>query len=167
MSLDYLSAAPTLLFGPWWGQPLGEYSDSGYFVETANIRLPSVGGFKVHITIDAGHADELARVVLPTLRLINVHHKIVVNLEAYETFNARVLGDDLPGKFITAYPGDSRARFDRLFDVLDPALFRLRQRGARPGPWPVNRQVTPRGPEARAGTSGLASFCEVRSYAVS
>lgn len=164
MSLGYPHNTRPVPIGPWWGQPASEYDESGYFVETCTIKLPSTGGYKVHITVDLDHADELARVVLPTLRLIHVHHKIACNLEAYEMFNDRVLNDALPGKFITAYPGDTRARFDRMMNTLDPVLHRLRQRGVMPGPWPLNRQTTPMALECRAGTSGLASYVEVDDY---
>jgi hypothetical protein len=147
-----------------WRQPEGEYGgDHVFYAETVNIPLPSTGGLKVHITVDPAQAQELAGVVLPTLRLIRVRHKVVRSSKIYRTLNAGEYGPDMPGKFIAAYPGD-RARFERMLAVLDPVLMRLRVRGVKPGPWPLNRHVTPMATEAQAGTSDLASYCEVRSY---
>jgi hypothetical protein len=155
---------PTLILDVW-RQPQSEYGgDHPFYAETVNIPLPSIGGFKLHITVRPEQAEELASVVLPTLRLINVRHKVVRNLEIYRSLNAREWGDDMPGKFIAVYPGDVRARFDRVLAVLDPVLLRLRARGVEPGPRPLNRHVTPMAQEARAGTSGMATYCEVGSY---
>ena len=45
----------------------------------------------------------------------------------------------------------------RIINVIDPVLTRLRQRGVEPGPWPMNRQANDTVPEEQVGDSGMIS----------
>ena len=68
----------------------------------------------------------------------------------YPTFNQGTQA----GKFITVYAGpDGPAQ--RIIDVIDPVLLRLRLGGVQPGPWPMNRQANHTVPEEVVGESGM------------
>lgn len=136
--------------GPW-GQPPGEYLPTlgTIFDETVTIPLTHLAGFKLHISVDPADADALARVALPTLRLLHVHHKVVRSGALYTQMN---LGSQR-GKFITIYPGPVRPA-QRVVDTLDPTLA---ARGFRPGPVPTTRQSDHRTYEIRVGDSGMIS----------
>jgi hypothetical protein len=134
-----------------YGQPSDEYEMFMpiFFAET-RIKSGQVGGFKLHVTVDVADADRLARVVLPTLRLLHVHHKVVLPGEFYRTMNR---GDER-GKFITIYPGGA-ASSQRIVDAIDPVLLRLRSQGVRPGPIPTTRQSRHKEAEIQIGRSGM------------
>jgi hypothetical protein len=136
--------------GPW-GQPTGEYLPTPRtpFDETVTIPLTDLVGFKLHISAHPDDADVLARVVLPTLRVLHVHHKVVRSEAAYVRLNV----GSQRGKFITIYPGPARSA-QRVLDTLDPTLV---ARGFRPGPVPTTRQSGHREHEIRVGDSGLVS----------
>jgi hypothetical protein len=136
-----------------YGQPNDEYEVFIPFAET-KLKCGQVGGFKLHVTVDTDHADRLARVILPTLRLLHVHHKVVLPGEFYRNINY----SDQRGKFITVYPG-AAASAQRVVDTIDPVLLRLRSQGVRPGPAPTTRQSRHTEAEIRIGQSGM-----IRTY---
>jgi len=146
---------------PWtynpWGQPPGEYRwmFQTIFFESATIPLLANTGFKLHISVHEDDADALARVALPTLRLLRVHHKVVRDLETYRGMNTR----NQRGKFITIYPGAARPS-QRVVDALDSTVGRFRR-----GPSPSTRQSGHREYEIRVGQSGLFSTYWCQDYA--
>ena len=70
--------------------------------------------------------------------------------EFYRNMNS----DDQRGKFITIYAGGA-APAQRIVDAMDPALWRLRSQGVRPGPTPTARLSRHREAEIRVGQSGV------------
>ncbi len=69
-----------------YGQPEDEYEVFMPFAETL-LKCGQVGGFKLHVSVDPDHADRLARVILATLRLLHVHHKVVLPGLFYRNMN--------------------------------------------------------------------------------
>jgi hypothetical protein len=134
-----------------YGQPDNEYAVFLPFAETL-VKTPHRSGYKLHVTVSTQHHDQLARVILPTLRLLHTHHKVVLP-GFYERFNSGLQA----GKFITVYAGpDGPTR--RIVETLDPVLARLRQNGIQPGPTPMNRQLNYAEPEEYVGTSGMMTW---------
>ena len=137
-----------------YGQPPGEYRwmFQTPFYESVTIPLRINTGFKLHISVHEEDADALARVALPTLRLLSVHHKVVKDLAEYRALNSGLQR----GKFITIYPGPAQPS-QRVVDRLDVTLARFRR-----GPAPTTRQSRHREAEIRIGRSGLFSayWCE-------
>jgi hypothetical protein len=132
-----------------YGQPAEEYELFIPFAET-RLKCGQLGGFKLHVTVDTDHADRLARVILPTLRILHVHHKVVLPGEFYRQMN----NGDQRGKFITVYAG-ANASAQRVVDTIDPVLLRLCSQGVRPGPAPTTRQSHHTETEIRIGQSGM------------
>jgi hypothetical protein len=134
-----------------YGQPHGEYElFLPTFAETL-IKCPYRSGWKLHVTVSTQHFVQLAGLILPRLRLLHTHHKMVLP-GAYPAFNQSTQG----GKFITVYAGPD-GPMQRIVNVIDPVLVRLRQSGIQPGPWPMNRQANHMVPEEEVGTSGMIS----------
>lgn len=134
-----------------YGQPDNEYEVFLPFAETL-VKTGHQSGYKLHITVSTQHHDPLARVILPTLRILHTHHKVVLP-QMYANFN---MGQQA-GKFITVYAGpDGPTR--RIIDVIDPVLAGLRQRGLQPGPVPLNRQTGHAQREAAVGSSGMITW---------
>ncbi|HET6520686.1 MAG TPA: hypothetical protein VFG47_12840 [Geminicoccaceae bacterium] len=121
------------------------------------IPLAHRSGFKLHVSVDPADADELARLVLPTLRLLHVHHKVVQSQELYQWLSSR----SQRGKFITVYPGPAGPA-QRVVDTLDPTLVARR---FRRGPVPATRQSGHTTHEVRVGQSGMISCYWCESYA--
>ena len=111
-----------------------------------------MGGFKLHVTVDTERADRLARVILPTLQMLHVHHKVVLPGRYTQHQQQQSRG------FITVYPG-AAAWAQRVVDTIDPVLLRLRSQGVRPGPAPTTRQSRHTEAEIRIGQSGM-----IRTY---
>jgi len=139
-----------------YGQPSDEYEVFMPFAETL-LKCGQVGGFKLHVSVDPDHADRLARVILATLRLLHVHHKVVLPGLFYRNMN----NGDQRGKFITVYSGASA---QRVVDTIDPVLLRLRSQGVRPGPAPTTRQSRHTEAEIRVGQSGMIYTYFADSY---
>lgn len=142
-------------YGPY-GQPPGEYERmrGTVFYQSTTIPLLVRSGFKLHISVHEDEADALARVALPTLRLLHVHHKVVKDVETYRRMNR----GDQRGKFITVYPGGARPS-QRVLDTLDATVDRFRR-----GPSPTTRQSDHMTHEIRVGNSGLFSTYWCRDY---
>ena len=142
-----------------WGQPTGEYIPTygTIFDESLTIPLAYPSGFKLHVSVDPTDADALARLVLPTLRLLHVHHKVVRSLSLYEQMNR----GPQRGKFITIYPGPAEPA-QRVVDMLDPTLVGS---GFRHGPAPTTRQSDHTTYEIRVGNSGMISCYWCTDYA--
>ena len=88
-----------------YGQPDEEYDIFvPWFAET-KIKTPHRSGWKLHITVSTQHHVRLAGVILPTLRLLHTHHKVVLPGQ-YPVFNESPQG----GKFITVYAGPEAPR---------------------------------------------------------
>jgi hypothetical protein len=149
-----------------YGQPPGEYKTQG-LMQTAdpmpvwipgaifmewNHKLLFHTGWKIHISVDPVDADDLARLALPVLRLMQVHHKVIGPWVDYERFNRE---SPQRGKFITVYPGPSASTAQRVLDRLDTIIEAYRFRG---GPVPVMRSSKHTEPEIPIGVSGLF-FC--------
>lgn len=136
-----------------YGQPDHEYEifNDLTFAET-KLKTPYVSGIKLHITVATQHHDQLARGVLPTLRHLQSHHKVVLP-GRYETFNTGAQA----GKFITVYAGQDGPAQD-IIDTIDPVLLDLRRQGIQPGPWPLSRQSNHTEWENRIGRSGMISW---------
>jgi hypothetical protein len=135
----------------YWGQPPGDYEPmpGTVFVQSRSIPLRHRSGFKIHVTVDSADCEQLARLILPTLRLLHLHHKIVESAARYFRLNQ----GRQQGKFITIYPGPaSFAR--RVEESLDPLLVGR----FRPGPAPGTRQSGHAEREIAVGRSGLI-FC--------
>ena len=139
-----------------YGQPDGEYDlvESPYFAESVRIakRYYGSGGYKLHISVDVNHAESLARVMLPTLRLLNVYHKVVTFVDTYERLN---LGEQR-GKFITIYAGPYDEAL-RIVNVLSPTLLRLKAEGVKRGPVPLARKANHQQFEKVIDPSGMIS----------
>ena len=134
-----------------YGQPHHEYALSfPTFAETL-VRCPYRSGWKLHITVSTQHFVHLAGLILPRLRVLHTHHKVVLP-GAYPAFNQSTQG----GKFITIYAGPD-GPMQRIINVIDPVLTRLRRNGIQPGPWPMNRQANHTVPEEQVGDSGMIS----------
>jgi len=103
----------------YWSQPPDEYEPvpGTIFVESKNIPLRSLVGFKIHISVDPIDVRRCAELVLPTLRLTYLHHKVVGDDERYRRMNKT----DQRGKFITVYPGPA-VFAQRVLDWIDPLL---------------------------------------------
>ncbi len=136
--------------GPY-GQPPGEYAimPGTIFLQSITIPLSYLSGFKLHISVHEEDADRLARLALPTLRLLQAHHKVVRDLDAYR----RMQAGNQRGKFITVYPGPAQ-RAQRVVDTLDPVLV---SNAFRRGPVPTTRQSNHQTAEIRVGGSGMIS----------
>lgn len=141
-----------------YGQPSNEYEVFIPFAETI-LKCAQQGGFKLHVSVATDNADSLARVILPTLRLLHVHHKVVLPGMFYRNMN----NGDQRGKFITVYAGMAAAA-QRVVDVIDPVLCRLIAEGIRPGPVPTTRQSNHREAEIRVGRSGMISTYYADNY---
>lgn len=134
-----------------YGQPDNEYEVFLPFAETL-LKTQHQSGYKLHVTVSTEHHDPLARVILPTLRILHSHHKVVLP-QMYADFNAGQQG----GKFITVYAGP-QAPARRIIDVIDPVLANLRRQGIQPGPIPLNRQTGHVEQEQLVGTSGMITW---------
>ena len=144
-----------------YGQPERDYELFMPFAET-RLKCGQIGGFKLHVTVDTDDADRLARVILPELRLLRVHHKVVLAGGFYRQMN----NGDQRGKFITVYAG-AAASAQRVVDAIDPALLRLRSQGVRPGPAPTTRQSGHAETEIRIGESGMVHTYWADNYKTS
>jgi hypothetical protein len=148
-----------------YGQPPGEYRTQGLrrdgdrlkawlpksiFMEWSH-RLLYTSGWKIHISVDPADADRLARLALPKLRGIQVHHKVIGPWVDYERFNR---DSNQRGKFITVYPGPSHGAAQQVLDVLDAAC---REHGFKPGPLPSVRKTGFATHEIPIGESGMFS----------
>jgi hypothetical protein len=148
-----------------YGQPPGEYVVNGlrqargavpawlpktiFVFWRGELRFPL--GWKLHISVRDADADRLARLALPTLRLMNVYHKVIAPWEDYAAFNR---DSQQRGKFITVYPGPDPNTAQRVLDTLD-ALFR--REGFVPGPLPSVRRTGHTTHEVPVGQSGMFS----------
>jgi hypothetical protein len=94
----------------------------------------------------------LARVILPTLRILHTHHKVVLP-GTYARFNT----GDSAGKFITVYAGPLGPA-SRIVSTIDTVLTGLRAGGVEPGPTPMNRQAGYAEPEEAIGGSGMITW---------
>lgn len=143
-----------------YGQPADAYVPYSEVFAQALLQAPEhVGGLKFHISVATEHADPLARVVLPTLRLVQAHHKVVRPNGAYIRMNA----GNQRGKFITIYSGDTGPSL-RVLSTIDPVLRRLRSEGIRPGPLPMIRQGGHTEFDRPFGHSGMISYYWVDDY---
>jgi hypothetical protein len=135
-----------------YGQPDNEYEVFLPFAETL-VKTPHRSGHKLHITVSLQHHQQLARVILPTLRLLYTHHKVIL-----PNFYANYGSGPLAGKFITVYAGPPQAA-QRIIETIDPVLARLRQQDrVQPGPTPTNRQTGHADPEEFVGNSGMITW---------
>lgn len=141
-----------------YGQPSDEYEVFMPFAETL-LKCAQPGGYKLHVSVEVEHADPLARGILPTLRLLHVHHKVVLPGMFYRNMS----NGDQRGKFITVYPGVAAAA-QQVVDAIDPILCRLIADGIRPGPVPTTRQSQHRESEIRVGRSGMISTYYAENY---
>ena len=87
-----------------YGQPDNEYEVFLPFAETL-VKTSHRSGYKLHVTVTTQHHEQLAAGILPALRLLRTHHKVVLP-GFYTNFNAGEQG----GKFITVYAGPPDAR---------------------------------------------------------
>ena len=148
-----------------YGQPAGEYHTQGLrqasdgipawlpgsvFMEW-NHTLLFQNGWKIHVSVDAADAERLAHLALPTLRMMQSHHKVIGPWVDYERFNRE---SRQRGKFITVYPGPSVDAAQRVLDVLDTAC---RRHGFTPGPLPSVRKTNHSTYEIPIGVSGMFS----------
>lgn len=135
-----------------YGQPSDEYEVFNLPFAETRVRTRHRSGYKLHVTVSTQHHAELAAVILPTLRVLHTHHKVVM-AGFYEGFNA----GRQQGKFITVYAGPEQpAR--RIVDTIDPVLMRLKQGGVQPGPRPMNRQLNHSVPEDFVGRSQMITW---------
>ena len=116
------------------------------------MKTPHRSGYKLHVTVTTQHHEQLAEVILATLRLLYTHHKVVLP-RLYANFNAGLQA----GKFITVYAGPAEAT-RRIVDTIDPVLARLRRDGILPGPTPMNRQLNHSVAEEFVGESGMLTW---------
>src|SRR5882724_845316 len=121
------------------------------------VRHPYNNGYKVHVSVDTGDAERVARRLLPELQSMDLDHKVVYSLSEYITMNA----GEQRGKFITIYSGPILEGFTRLIGAIDPILEGM---NARPGPQPTDRQSGHTQLERRIGRSGLLFYVVSRSY---
>ena len=98
------------------------------------------------------HAEPLAHVMLPILRLLHVYHKVVRLFEFYERLN---FGEQR-GKFITIYAGPYDEAL-RIANVLSAPLLRSKAEGARRGPVPLARKANHQQFEKVINSSGMIS----------
>ncbi|TXL72016.1 hypothetical protein FHP25_27680 [Vineibacter terrae] len=133
-----------------YGQPDDEYDiyRDFTFAET-KLKTEHISGFKLHVTVATGQHDQLARGILPTLRALHTHHKVVLPFR-YATFNTGVQA----GKFITVYAGPEEPAQD-IVDAIDPVLVALRNQGINPGPVPMARPSNHTEMELPIGRSGM------------
>ena len=134
-----------------YGQPDNEYEVFLPFAETL-VKTPHSTGYKLHVTVTTPHHEQLAAGILPTLRRLRTHHKVVLP-GFYANFNAGEQG----GKFITVYAGPPDAT-RRIVETIDPVLARLRRSGIQPGPTPMNRQLNHQVAEEFVGRSGMITW---------
>ena len=142
-----MGTAPTTFH--LYGQPDEEYDIFVPWFGETKIKSQHRSGWKLHITVSTLHHVRLAGVILPTLRLLHTHHKVVLPGQ-YPVFNESPQG----GKFITVYAGPEAPQ-RRIVEIIDPVLMRLRRGGVQPGPWPMNRQSGHAEPEEPVGDSGM------------
>lgn len=154
---------------PVYGQPTGPQGydriDLSVFVYWMPVPTvvgsivthPYNNGYKVHVSIDAGDADRVARRLLHEQQSLDLDHKVVYSLNDYIEMNA---GEQL-GKFITIYSGPILKGFTRLVGAIDPILEGM---NARPGPQPMERQSGHTQLERRIGRSGLLFYVVSRNY---
>jgi hypothetical protein len=121
------------------------------------VQHPFQQGYKVHVSVDLGDAERVAIAVLPVLQQLQMSHKVVFPLSAYEGMNR----GDQGGKFMTIYPGPVLESFTRLINRLDPELVAL---NARPGPTPRDRQAGHTREEQRIGLSRMLSYVVSTNY---
>jgi len=121
------------------------------------VTHPYNNGYKVHVSVDPGDADRVARRLLPELQSMDLDHKVVYSLSDYIAMNA----SDQQGKFITIYPGPFMEGFTRLIGAIDPILAGM---NARPGPHPSERQSGHTQLERRIGRCGLLYYVISRNY---
>ncbi len=131
----------------FYGQPHDLYQfNFPWFAETRR-QTTAIDGYKLHISVSEPTHDPLAREILPQLRDLETHHKVVLPGQ-YTNFNVEDHGASA-GKFITIYAGP----FDvaqHIVDRVDPILVQMRERGAiQPGPHPWSRQSLVRPPLVR------------------
>lgn len=121
-----------------YGQPTDQYD---YFVPwyaETKLKTPAISGFKLHISVSEGTHDPLAREILPRLRDLQTHHKVILGGQ-YTLYNVQEQGASA-GKFITIYAGPVEP-MQQIVDAIDPVLNNLCSRGiVRPGPHPWSRQ---------------------------
>jgi hypothetical protein len=135
-----------------YGQPDSEYEVFLPFGETL-VKTPHRSGHKLHVTVSLQHHQQLAAVILPTLRLLHTHHKVILP-GLYVNHGS----GPLAGKFITVYAGPPLAA-RRVIETIDPVLARLRyQEGVQPGPTPTNRQTGHTEHEEFVGNSGMITW---------
>jgi hypothetical protein len=136
--------------GPW-GQTHGDYiwMPGTIFLMSLGIPLAHRSGFKLHVSVHPDDAEPLARLALPLLRQLHVHHKVVRSPADYE----RMDRGTQRGKFITVYPGPGGVA-QRVVNALDAALVGRR---LRIGPLPATRQSRHAEHEIPVGQSGMIS----------
>jgi hypothetical protein len=116
------------------------------------------GGYKPHISVDPPAGERAAELILPFLRNLNVHHKIVSGPTEYADLNR----GRQRGKFITIYSGPSLNRFTELVGALDGFLM---QANISPGPRPIVRAGADQGQaESAIGRSGLITYITTPDY---
>jgi hypothetical protein len=116
------------------------------------------GGYKLHVSVEPSSDQRAAMMILPFLRGLNVHHKIVSGPAEYAALNA----GRQRGKFITIYSGPLLNRFTELVGALDPFLI---QANLPPGPRPLARLGAAQGQVERAiGRSGLITYITTPDY---
>jgi hypothetical protein len=110
---------------------------------------PPRRGYKIHVTVNAGDAEIVARCVLRKLRQRRIPHKVVRDLPRY----MQQLASEQRGKFITIYLPDRLPPEDLVASV-DADFVWL---GVNPGPRPTapvpGRPI--RAPEERVGETGF------------
>ena len=135
-----------------YGQDDAEYEVYlPYFAET-KLKTSHRSGYKLHITVSVEHHVQLAQAILPMLRDLRAHHKVVLP-RMYERFNT----GDSAGKFITVYAGPLGPA-TRIILRIDPVLTGLRAGGVQPGPTPMNRQAGYTEAEEEIGGSGMITW---------
>jgi hypothetical protein len=154
---------------PVYGQPTGpqgyDMIDVSAFVYWMPVLTvvgsivthPYRNGYKVHVSVDSGDADRVARRLLPELQSMTLDHKVVYSLSGYIEMNA----SEQQGKFITIYSGPLMDAFTRLVGAIDPILQGM---SARPGPHPMDRESGHTQLERRIGRSGLLFYVISRNY---
>ncbi|MET0527138.1 MAG: hypothetical protein ABW003_02120 [Microvirga sp.] len=140
-----------------------EYYSSGVFSQwgpgsqsyqkMADVGFP--GGYKMHLSAHLDDAEQVAGLVLPLLRDMKIHHKIVTSPHNYERLNS----GKQQGKFITIYCGPSMDTFLSIVKNLDPLLMMSR---TRPGPQPSIRIGG--GLETRIGTTGHLTYFAIDDF---
>lgn len=113
------------------------------------------GGYKMHLSAHPEDAQRIAELVLPLLRDMKIHHKIVSSPLDYEALNS----GRQQGKFITIYCGPSMDTFLSVVKNLDPLLIMSR---TRPGAHPGIRIGG--GLETRIGTTGHLTYFVIDDF---